>query len=187
MKITQNTRILVVEDFEVMRRVTCSQLRGLGAAQIQTAKDGAEALQILQRQAFDLILSDWNMPVMTGLELLIAVRSDKTLRHIPFMMITAEAERERVIEAIAHGVSELLVKPYTASGLAERINKTMSWRPPRNLGSSKALTAKKVLPKTLYQHPVFPSLKTRPIAQTLTAYSRKNQPPIYPIAPPFWW
>src|SRR6187431_1312002 len=127
--ITMHTKILVVDDFESMRKVTAAQLRTLGAGQIYQAKDGAEALRMLKQQHFDLVLSDWNMPVMTGLELLKAVRASEKLRHMPFIMITAEAERERVVDAIANGVNELLVKPYTAGGLSERINKAMAARP----------------------------------------------------------
>lgn len=129
--ITMHTKILVVDDFESMRKVTAAQLRTLGAGQIYQAKDGAEALRMLKQQHFDLVLSDWNMPVMTGLELLKAVRASEKLRHMPFIMITAEAERERVVDAIANGVNELLVKPYTAGGLSERINKAMTARPRR--------------------------------------------------------
>ena len=136
MAITKQTKILVVDDFEVMRKVTTAQLRALGAVQIFQAKDGAEALRLLNQQAFDLILSDWNMPVMTGLELLVAVRASKKLSHIPFVMITAEAERERVIEAIAQGVNSLLVKPYTAGSLAERIAMAMRPRLRKIIGSS---------------------------------------------------
>lgn len=131
MAITKHTKILVVDDFDSMRKVTSAQLRTLGAMQIFQAKDGAEALRMLKQQSIDLILSDWNMPVMTGLELLTAVRSSDKLSHIPFIMITAEAERERVVEAISQGVNELLVKPYTAGGLAERIDKAMSSKPRR--------------------------------------------------------
>ena len=136
MAITKHTKILVVDDFEVMRKVTAAQLRVLGAVQIFQAKDGAEALRLLNQQPFDLILSDWNMPVMTGLELLVAVRASKKLSHTPFVMITAEAERERVVEAIAQGVNSLLVKPYTAGGLAERIAMAMSPRSRKTLSSS---------------------------------------------------
>ena len=140
--ITMHTKILVVDDFESMRKVTAAQLRTLGAAQIYQAKDGAEALRMLKQQHFDLVLSDWNMPIMTGLELLKAVRASEKLCHMPFIMITAEAERERVVDAIANGVNELLVKPYTAGGLSERITKAMTARPRKAAGptSSDILT-----------------------------------------------
>jgi len=139
MIITQHSKILVVDDFESMRKVATAQLRSLGAAHIFQAKDGAEALRLLKQQEIDLILSDWNMPIMTGLELLVAVRANKKLCHIPFIMITAEAERERVMDAIAKGVNALLVKPYTAGGLAERISRAM-FRPQKIISPPPAQT-----------------------------------------------
>lgn len=129
MAITSQTVFMVVDDFEVMRKVTSTQLRTLGAEQILTANNGADALKILQRQRVDVVLSDWNMPTMSGLELLKAVRADARLRNLPFLMITAEAERDRVEEAIACGVSDLLVKPYTAERLGTRIDKAMTSKP----------------------------------------------------------
>jgi two-component system sensor histidine kinase/response regulator len=130
-QITKNTVFLVVDDHESMRKVTAMQLRAVGADKILMASDGAEALRTLRQKPVDIVLSDWNMPVMTGLELLMAVRSDAKLYAIPFVMITAEAERERVAEAISCGVSDLLVKPYTADRLATRIEKAMNWSPRR--------------------------------------------------------
>lgn len=105
---------LIVDDFDSMRRITANQLRLLGAKYIHEASNGAEALRILSYEPITLVLSDWNMPVMSGLELLSAIRADAKHCALPFIMITAEAERERVQEAISAGVSELLVKPYTA-------------------------------------------------------------------------
>jgi CheY-like chemotaxis protein len=124
--INKQTTFLVVDDFEPMRKVTSSQLRAMGAVTIMTASDGAEALRMLKNRRVDIVLSDWNMPVMTGLELLKAIRSDEKLSHMPFIMITAEAERERINEAIANGVSDLLVKPYTSDRLATRVDKALS-------------------------------------------------------------
>jgi CheY-like chemotaxis protein len=124
--IDRQTAFLVVDDFEPMRKVTSSQLRALGAGNIITANNGAEALRVLQNKRVDIVLSDWNMPVMTGLELLKAVRADKKLAHLPFIMITAEAERYRIEEAIACGVDDLLVKPYTGLCLAERVEKALT-------------------------------------------------------------
>ncbi|MFA6442744.1 MAG: hybrid sensor histidine kinase/response regulator [Sterolibacterium sp.] len=119
------TTFLVVDDLEAMRQVTASQLRALGANNIVTANNGAEALRLLKMQPVDVVLSDWNMPVMSGLDLLKAVRADERLARLPFVMITAEAARERVAEAIASGVSGLLVKPYTAQSLGQRIAKAL--------------------------------------------------------------
>jgi two-component system sensor histidine kinase/response regulator len=123
---------LVVDDFDSMRKVTMNQLRQLGATRIVEAANGAEALKILARQPITLVLSDWNMPVMSGLDLLLTIRSSPDLFRMPFLMITAEAERDRVTQAIQVGVSELMVKPYTAGRLAERIEKAMSWKPRHN-------------------------------------------------------
>jgi len=123
--INKQTTFLVVDDFEPMRKVTSSQLRSMGAVTIMTASDGAEALRMLKNRRVDIVLSDWNMPVMTGLELLKAIRGDAKLSHMPFIMITAEAERDRITEAIANGVSDLLVKPYTSDRLANRVDKAL--------------------------------------------------------------
>jgi hypothetical protein len=127
--IDKQTVFLVVDDFEPMRKVTTNQLRGMGVHTIVTAANGAEALRQLQKQRVDIVLSDWNMPVMSGLELLRAIRANERLRQLPFIMITAEAESHRIEEAIASGVSDLLVKPYTADRLAAHIEKAMTWRP----------------------------------------------------------
>jgi two-component system sensor histidine kinase/response regulator len=127
-------RCLVVDDFEAMRRVTTNQLRQLGVEHIHSAKNGAEALRMLRSQRFDVVLSDWNMPVMSGLELLQELRNDEKLFSIPFILITAEAERSKVEEAVAHGVTSMLLKPYTPRQLAIRLEKALTWKPraPRN-------------------------------------------------------
>ncbi len=118
-------RFLVVDDFESMRKVTCSQLGSLGYSDVLTAKNGEQALKMLMAQPVDVVLSDWNMPVMSGLDLLKAIRADARLRNLPFIMITAEVERARIQEAIACGVSNLLVKPYSAANLATRIDRAL--------------------------------------------------------------
>jgi CheY-like chemotaxis protein len=161
MIINKNTVFLVVDDFEPMRKVTSGQLRLMGANTIITANDGAEALRILQSKRVDIVLSDWNMPVMTGLELLIAVRTDERLAHLPFIMITAEAARERVKEAIASGVSELLVKPYTTDHLASRIEKAMTQRP-RSITTRSATLAATHGTAAL---PTLPAPPTHPVKQ----------------------
>ena len=132
---------LIVDDFDSMRKVTINQLKQLGAVKMLEAANGAEALKIITRQPITMVLSDWNMPVMTGLELLLAVRSDPKLFPLPFLMITAEAERDRVMMAIQSGVSELLVKPYTSARLADRIEKALNWKPRQSgpLDPAKAL------------------------------------------------
>ena len=122
-------RCLVVDDFEAMRRVTINQLRQLGMENIQSAKNGAEALRMLKSQPFDLVLSDWNMPVMSGIELLQAMRADDKLFALPFILITAEAERRKVDEAIAHGVTSLLLKPYAPKQLMARLERVLRAKP----------------------------------------------------------
>lgn len=114
---------LVVDDLELMRAVTVNQLRGMGFEKIKTARNGAEALEMLRHTRFDAVLSDWNMPVMSGLELLKTIRADARLGQLPFLMITAEAERQRIEEVISAGVSGLLVKPYNASTLKARLER----------------------------------------------------------------
>lgn len=117
---------LVVDDFDAMRRIVVNQLRDLGARNILEAGNGAEALKLLQASRVTMVLSDWNMPVMDGLELLRAVRNDPRLAALPFLMVTAEVERDRVEQAIQAGVSELLVKPYTSAGFVDRLTRTMA-------------------------------------------------------------
>jgi two-component system, sensor histidine kinase and response regulator len=127
--VTKQTRFLVVDDFEPMRKVTADQLRKMGAQTILMAGNGAEALKLLRQQKVDMVLSDWNMPVMNGLDLLKAIRADEKLAHLPVVMITAEAERNRIMEAVANGVSDLLVKPYTVGNLQDRVQKALNWLP----------------------------------------------------------
>jgi PleD family two-component response regulator len=125
MIINKTTTFLVVDDFEPMRKVTAGQLRAMGASTIVTASNGVDALRILKNSRVDVVLSDWNMPVMTGLELLKEIRADEKLSHLPFIMITAEADREHITEAIANGVNDLLVKPYTSDSLSTRVEKVL--------------------------------------------------------------
>ena len=129
MAINKLTRFLVIDDYDTMRSVTIGQLKSLGAEKISQAANGKEALRLLHNLPFDIVLSDWNMPVMDGLELLKAVRADEKLKHLPFVMITADAERHRVDDVIACGVSDLLVKPYNAMRLLSRVEKALSWKP----------------------------------------------------------
>ncbi|MEC5387775.1 response regulator [Uliginosibacterium sp. H3] len=124
-QVTQAT-FLVVDDFEPMRKITAGQLRQLGAERILEAANGAEALKLIRNGQVSVVLSDWNMPVMSGLDLLRALRADPALHALPFMMITVETERERVQEVIHSGVSEVLIKPYTAGNFAERLKRAMT-------------------------------------------------------------
>jgi hypothetical protein len=158
-KIDKRTIFLVVDDLEPMRKVTSNQLRSLGAEIILMASNGAEALNMLQKKRVDVVLSDWNMPVMEGLDLLKAVRADSILCSLPFIMVTAEAERYRIEEAINAGVSDLLVKPYTASCLAARLEKAMTSRPRLPVATHPATKQVSPLPfKEEAHEPVHPTI-----------------------------
>jgi CheY-like chemotaxis protein len=122
----QVLKVLVVDDVETMRKVTAGQLHALGCGSPDMAGDGAEAWRLLERNRYDLVISDWNMPAMTGIALLQLMRASPRHAHTPFIMITAEAERSRIESAIASGVSDLLVKPYTAGRLATSIKRAMA-------------------------------------------------------------
>lgn len=113
--------ILVVDDFNTMRRIVKTCLRQLGFENIAEAEDGKVALEKLKNSEFKLIVSDWNMPNMMGIDLLRAVRSDEKLKHLPFLMVTAEAQKENVLEAAKAGVSNYIVKPFTADQLQTKL------------------------------------------------------------------
>lgn len=119
----KNIRFLVVDDFSTMRRIVRNLLKELGFTNVDEAEDGQVALHKLKTQHFDFVVSDWNMPNMTGIELLKAVRADMQLKHLPFLMITAEAKRENIIEAAMAGASGYIVKPFTAATLEEKMGK----------------------------------------------------------------
>jgi len=121
--VDKNMKFLVVDDFSTMRRIVRNLLKELGFTNVDEAEDGQVALHKLKNQHFDFIVSDWNMPNMTGIELLKAVRADQQIKHLPFMMITAEAKRENIIEAAMAGASGYIVKPFTAATLEEKMNK----------------------------------------------------------------
>ena len=138
--ITEQTVFLVVDDMDSMRRINSNQLSSLGARQILLANNGLEALRILESRRVDVILCDWNMPVMTGFELLLKVRGDERLAHLPFIMITADCEREQVRQLIANGVSSILVKPYNTQHLAQHLARAMRHKP-RILPQAQAVLA----------------------------------------------
>jgi two-component system chemotaxis response regulator CheY len=119
----KNMKVLVVDDFSTMRRIVKNILRQLGFSNIIEADDGTTAMEVLQREKVDLIISDWNMPEMTGIELLRQVRSSEELKDMPFLMVTAEAQQENIIEAVKAKVSNYIVKPFTADTLHEKIEK----------------------------------------------------------------
>lgn len=116
-------KILVVDDFSTMRRIIKNILKQIGYINIDEAEDGNGALARLKQDKYDLVISDWNMPNMSGLDLLKAIRADSALNSVPVLMVTAEAKKENVIEAIKSGVNNYIVKPFTAEILKERIEK----------------------------------------------------------------
>ena len=118
-----DTKFLVVDDMATMRRIIKSLLTQLGYKNIDEAEDGKEALNKLKSQKYDFVITDWNMPNMTGLELVQEIRKDPELKHLPVLMVTAEAKKENVIAAIKAGVNNYVVKPFTAETLKEKIEK----------------------------------------------------------------
>jgi two-component system chemotaxis response regulator CheY len=119
----QKMRFLVVDDFSTMRRIVRGLLKELGFLDVDEAEDGVIALAKLKSTPFDFVVSDWNMPNMTGIELLRAIRSDPALAHLPVLMVTAEAKKENIIEAAKSGANGYVVKPFTAATLDEKLNK----------------------------------------------------------------
>lgn len=116
-------RFLVVDDFSTMRRIVRNLLKELGFTNVDEAEDGAIALQKLQGGGFEFVVTDWNMPNMDGLSLLQAIRATPNLKHLPVLMITAEAKKENIIAAAQSGASGYIVKPFTAGTLSEKLNK----------------------------------------------------------------
>jgi two-component system chemotaxis response regulator CheY len=116
-------KILIVDDFSTMRRIIKNLLRDLGFNNTSEADDGKTALPILQSGDFDFLVTDWNMPGMTGIELLKAVRADAKLASMPVLMVTAEQKRDQIVEAAQAGVNGYIVKPFTAETLKEKIDK----------------------------------------------------------------
>lgn len=116
-------KILIVDDFSTMRRIIKNLLRDLGFTNTAEADDGSTALPMLKGGDFDFLVTDWNMPGMTGIDLLKAVRADPKLKSMPVLMVTAEAKREQIIEAAQAGVNGYVVKPFTAAALKEKIEK----------------------------------------------------------------
>jgi len=119
----KDIKILVVDDFSTMRRIIKNLLRDLGFTNVDEADDGKTALPILKGGGIDFLITDWNMPGMTGIDLLKKVREDPELASIPVLMVTAEAKREQIIAAAQAGVNGYVVKPFTAAVLKEKIDK----------------------------------------------------------------
>ena len=117
--------ILIVEDFATMRRIIRNILRQAGYLHVIEADDGMSALRKLRGERIDLVIADWNMPNMTGLDLLKVMRSEEGLRDIPFLMVTAEGKKDNIIEAIQSGASSYLVKPFTPESLSRKIEEVL--------------------------------------------------------------
>jgi two-component system chemotaxis response regulator CheY len=118
-----NMRVLVVDDFSTMRRIIKNILRQLGFNNVVEADDGTTAWDVLNKDKIDFIISDWNMPQMTGIELLRKVRGSEEFSDLPFLMVTAEAQQENIIEAVQAKVSNYIVKPFTAEVMRQKIDK----------------------------------------------------------------
>ena len=121
MSLNPNLQVLIVDDYGTMLRILRNLLRQLEINNVEEASNGDAALDLLRRKRFDLVISDWNMAPMTGLELLRHVRGDSQLRHLPFIMVTAESKTENVVAAKQAGVSNYIVKPFNAETLKAKI------------------------------------------------------------------
>ena len=119
----KNIRVLIVDDFSTMRRIVKNLLHDLGYSNTTEADDGKSAWALLQAAPFDLVVTDWNMPGMTGLELLKNIRGDARLAALKVLMVTAEAQRDQIIEAAKAGVNGYIIKPFTAVTLREKLDK----------------------------------------------------------------
>jgi len=116
-------KVLIVDDFSTMRRIIKNLLRDLGFTNTFEADDGYTALPMLKEGDFEFVVTDWNMPIMQGIDLLKEIRKDPNLKHLPVLMVTAEAKREQIIEAAQAGVNGYIVKPFTAGTLKEKLDK----------------------------------------------------------------
>lgn len=119
----KDMKILVVDDFSTMRRIIKNLLRDLGFTNADEADDGNSALPMLKTGKYDFLITDWNMPGMTGIDLLRNLRADDALKNLPVLMVTAEAKRDQIVAAAQAGVNGYVVKPFTAAVLKEKIEK----------------------------------------------------------------
>jgi two-component system, chemotaxis family, chemotaxis protein CheY len=118
-----NMKIIVVDDMVTMRRIVKNMLKQLGFPNCDEAENGQEALQKLRGDTYGFVVSDWNMPVMSGIDMLRAIRADEKLKAIPVLMVTAEAQQSNLVEAVQAGVSNYIVKPFTAETMQEKLGK----------------------------------------------------------------
>jgi len=119
----QTKKAIVVDDSSVMRQIIKNNLKQLGFEQsnLVDAEDGEQAMKKLNEDTIDLVIADWNMPKMTGIDLLRAIRADGALKELPFLMVTSEADKEKIMEAVQAGVNQYIVKPFNATQLEEKI------------------------------------------------------------------
>lgn len=122
---TPDMKFLIVDDFSTMRRIVRGLLKEIGYNNAEEAEDGAVALNMLKNAKFDFVVSDINMPNMNGFELLAAVKKDDTLKHLPVLMVTAEARKEDIVRAAQDGAAGYIVKPFTKATLEEKVQKIM--------------------------------------------------------------
>ena len=125
-EVDKNISILVVDDQPMTRNMVRAILRSMGFYQIIMADSGHQAVELIKEEMVDLIVCDWNMPMMSGLEFLVAVRSKPMTRNTPFIMLTAEAYQENVKAAIDAGVSDYVIKPFTAEVLTRKVTEVLS-------------------------------------------------------------
>ncbi len=123
MALDLSMKLLVVDDFSTMRRIIKNILKQIGFTNVDEAENGQVALSKLLDGNYDFVVSDWNMPEMSGIELLKSVRANEKIKDLPFLMVTAEAKKENVVEAVKAGVNNYIVKPFTAEVLQEKISK----------------------------------------------------------------
>lgn len=118
-------KFLVVDDFSTMRRIVRGLLKEMGCSHVSEAEDGAAALAMLKTQHFDFVVSDINMPNMSGFELLQAIRAEASLRHLPMLMVTAEARKDDIVRAAQHGASGYIVKPFSKATLQDKVQRIL--------------------------------------------------------------
>jgi two-component system, chemotaxis family, chemotaxis protein CheY len=118
-------KFLVVDDFSTMRRIVRGLLKEMGCHNVTEAEDGAAALELLKVQHFDFVVSDINMPNMSGFELLRAIKAEETLRHLPVLMVTAEARKEDIVLAAQSGAAGYIVKPFSKATLEEKVQRIL--------------------------------------------------------------
>jgi two-component system, chemotaxis family, chemotaxis protein CheY len=125
-RVEEEMRVLVVDDFATMRKIIKNVLKQISIDNVVEAENGKHALSVLKSDNIDFIISDWIMPEMTGIEFLKACKADEVIKNIPFVMVTAEAQKDSVLEAIKAGVDNYIVKPFTPEKLKDVITKTMA-------------------------------------------------------------